>query len=546
MSWRAGVLAAAVAAAVGVGAGYWWGGRTQTSGPVPVAQDAASASATGVKAERKIRFYRNPMGLPDTSPVPKKDPMGMDYIAVYEGEEPESDSNQIRISVDKVQKLGVRSEPVTLRSLDKVVKAVGRIEIDERRVFAVAPKFEGWVERLFVNVTGQPVSKGQPLFEVYSPELVSAQREYAIAIEAVNALKDAGDDPKSGMKRLADSSLARLKNWDISEEQVRALAQSGETRRTLTFRSPVSGIVMDKKAVQGMRFMPGDSLYQIADLSSVWIVADVYEQDIGLIRTGSKAKVSISAYPDKNFEGTITYVYPTLKAETRTVPVRLEIANPGQLLKPAMFAQVELPVGGKGKVLTVPNSAVIDSGTRQMVLVQLAEGRFEPRDVKLGSRTDTYVAVTGGVKEGEQVVVSANFLIDAESNLKAAIGGFGHAEHGNTPSTATALATGGTISSATSAKSAVVGHRAEGAVKSVDTKSGTVSIAHGPVASLQWPAMTMDFKAANGAVLADLKPGSSIAFEFVERSPGEWVITSVTPRSGTPSPAAAPSAHTGH
>jgi Cu(I)/Ag(I) efflux system membrane fusion protein len=408
------------------------------------------------------------------------------------------------------------------------------------------------VERLFVNVTGQPVSKGQPLFEVYSPELVSAQREYAIAIEAGKTLKDAGDDPQAGMKRLADSSLARLKNWDISEEQVRALAQSGEARRTLTFRSPVSGIVMDKKAVQGMRFMPGDSLYQIADLSSVWIIADVNEQDIGLIRTGSKAKVSISAYPDKNFEGTITYIYPTLKAETRTVPVRLEIANPGQLLKPAMFAQVELPVGGKGKVLTVPNSAVIDSGTRQIVLIQLAEGRFEPREVKLGRRTDNDVEVLGGVKEGEQVVVAANFLIDAESNLKAAIGGFGQPDNGNAPGTAAAPsaiagpATGGTITSATPARPVVVGHRAEGTVKAVDEKGGTVSIAHGPVDTLKWPAMTMDFKAANGAMLANLKPGTSIAFEFVERSPGDWVITSVKPSTSARGPAAAPSAHTSH
>ena len=299
-SWRR-----SLAVAIGVGGGYWWGART------PIAHgrgcrsppDAASRPRTGAKAERKILYYRNPMGLPDTSPVPKKDPMGMDYIAVYEGEEPESGSSQIKISVDKVQKLGVRSEPAAMRALDKVVKAVGRIEVDERRVFAIAPKFEGWVERLFVNATGQPVSKGQPLFEVYSPELVSAQREYAIAIEAVKALKDAGDDPQASMKRLADSSLARLKNWDISEEQVRALTQSGEARRTLTFRSPVSGIVMEKKAVQGMRFMPGDSLYQIADLSSVWVMADVFEQDIGLVRTGSKAKVSISAYPDQTLRG---------------------------------------------------------------------------------------------------------------------------------------------------------------------------------------------------------------------------------------------------
>ena len=539
MSGRA-VLLVAFATAVGIGAGYWWGARTQSTGPDQVASDATKSSATGAKTERKILYYRNPMGLPDTSQVPKKDPMGMDYIAVYDGEEPDTGTSQVKISVDKVQKLGVRSEPAAMRSLDKVVKAVGRIEVDERRVFAIAPKFEGWVERLFVNATGQPVSKGQPLFEVYSPELVSAQREYAIAAEAVKALKDADDDPQAGMKRLADSSLARLKNWDISDEQVRALAQSGDARRTLTFRSPVSGIVMEKKAVQGMRFMPGDSLYQIADLSSVWVMADVYEQDIALIRTGSKAKVSISAYPDQSFEGTIAYIYPTLKPETRTVPVRLEIANPRQLLKPAMFAEVELPVGGKGKVLTVPNSAVIDSGTRRIVLVQLAEGRFEPREVKLGSRTDNYVQVMGGVKEGDQVVVAANFLIDAESNLKAAISGF------TAPASTAGATAGGAIETAPGMKATAVGHQAEGTVKSIDAKSGTVSIAHGPVATLKWPGMTMDFKAANSALVADLKPGAAIAFEFVERAPGEWVITKVAPRGGAVGADVPPAAHTGH
>ena len=594
-----GLLVGAVAVAIGVGAGYWWGAKN-----VPARADGSGTTAT--KAERKILYYRNPMGLPDTSPVPKKapdgmdyvavytdeqdegtpapskgkilyyrnpmglpdtspvpkkDPMGMDYVAVYAGDEPASSGNQIKISVDKVQKLGVRSEPAAMRTLDKVVRAAGRIEIDERRVFAIAPKFEGWVERLFVNVTGQPVGKGQPLFEVYSPELVSAQREYAIANEAVKALKDAGDDPKASMRRLADSSLARLKNWDISDEQVKALAQSGEARRTLTFRSPVSGTVIEKKAVQGMRFMPGDTLYQVADLSAVWVVADIFEQDIALVRTGSKAKVTMSAYPGQIFEGTITYVYPTLKPETRTVPVRLEIANTRQLLKPAMFAQIELFVGGKGKVLTVPNSAVIDSGTRRIVLVQLAEGRFEPREVKLGGRTDNYVEVMDGVKEGEQVVVAANFLIDAESNLKAAISGFGPGGQGSTPDVAAkaaqppiptasagaaATVAVGKIEQGPAATAAGVGHRAEGTITVSDAKLGTVSIAHGPIETLKWPAMTMDFKVANDGMLAGLKPGAAIAFEFVERARGEWVITKITPRSTGKIPDAQPAGRQGY
>jgi len=479
----------------------------------------AGAPAQGGNKERKLLYYRNPMGLPDTSPVPKKDPMGMDYIPVYEGGEDggPASGNEIKISTEKVQKLGVRTEPAQSRSLDRVVRASGRIEPDERRTYAIAPKFEGYVERLHVNVTGQPVGRGQPLFEVYSPELVSAQREYAIASQGMEALKDAGPQAQSSMKQLAEASLLRLKNWDISEEQVKALAKSGEAKRTLTFRSPVSGIVTEKKAVQGMRFMPGEPLYQVVDLSSVWVVADVFEQDIGLVRTGAKAKVRINAYPDKVFEGNVTYVYPTLKAETRTVPVRVELANPGQLLKPAMFAQVELPVSGKGHVVTVPVSAVIDSGTRQIVLVQHAEGRFEPREVKLGSRSENHVEVMEGVKEGEPVVVAANFLIDAESNLKAAVGGFGHSGQGAAAPVTEAAASKG------------VGHRAEGMVESIDAKAGTVSMQHGPVETLKWPAMTMEFKVANDALLKELKPGAKVAFEFVERSPGEWVITGVKP-----------------
>lgn len=519
--------------------GYWLGGRGVAT---PHSEQAASAVPTsaGVKKERKILYYRNPMGLPDTSPTPKKDPMGMDYVPVFEGDESSepTSGNQIKISTEKVQKLGVRTEAAQLRALDKVVRASGRVEPDERRIYAISPKFEGYVERLHVNVTGQPVGKGQPLFEVYSPELVSAQREYAIAAQGVDALKEAGSAAQSGMKQLAESSLLRLKNWDISEAQIKQLAQSGETKRTLTFRSPVGGIITEKKAVQGMRFMPGEELYKVADLSSVWVVADVFEQDIGLVKSGATAKVRINAYPDKVFEGKVSYVYPTLNEMTRTIPVRVELANPGQLLKPAMYAQLELPAGGRGTVVTVPVSAVIDSGTRQIVLVQLGEGRFEPREVKLGARSDNYTEVVEGVKEGEHVVIAANFLIDAESNLKGAIGGFGHSAHG------ASKPAGGEPAAQQTPAAASSGHRAEGTIEELDTNAGTMSIAHGPIDTLKWPAMTMEFKAANTALLANLKPGARVAFEFVERGQGEWVITSVKP-VGAVSPAPA-NAHSGH
>lgn len=531
------LVIAVIMLAIGLGAGFWWGQRKATE----IA--TAPTAATGKAPERKILYYRNPMGLPDTSPVPKKDPMGMDYVPVYEGDAPavNTPADQVAISPDKVQKLGVRSEPAQLRTLDSVVRAAGQVQVDERRVYAVSPKFEGWVERLFVNATGQPVAKGQPLFEAYSPELVSAQREYAIAAQGVQDLKDAGPDAQSSMQRLAESSLTRLRNWDISDEQVRALRDRGETRRTLTFRSPVSGVVLEKKALQGMRFMPGEALYQIADLGSVWVIADIYERDIGAVTRGTKAKVSLAAYPADTFTGTVTYVYPTLKPETRTVPVRIELANSRDRLKPNMYAQVELATAGRGKVLTVPASAVIDSGTRQIVLVDLGEGRYRPREVRVGTRTGDQAEIIEGVKDGERVVVAANFLIDAESNLKSAIGSFGHADHASQAPSNDA--------SGARANAATVGHQAQGKIEDIDPKAGTVSIAHGEVPPLKWPAMTMEFKVTTPALLANVKRGADVQFEFVERAPGEYVITRLSPSASRGNAAAAtpaPSGHAGH
>jgi len=431
------LLAIVTLAAVGAGS-YWLGARSpmSASGAASTVAAPAAAAASEAPKPRKLLYYRNPMGLADTSPTPKKDQMGMDYIAVYEGEDesPAATSagegasvNQVRISTEKVQKLGVRTEAASKRLLGKTVRAAGRVEPDERRVSVIAPKFEGYVEKLLVNATGQAVSKGQPLFVAYSPELVSAQREYAIAVQGTRAMKDAGAEAQSGMSQLAESSLAHLRHWELSPDQIDALVKTGQPQRTVTFLSPVSGVVTEKKALLGMRFMPGEMLYQVTDLSSVWVIADLSEQDIGLVKTGAKARITISAYPGEVFEGRITYIYPTLKAETRSVPVRVELANPGQRLKPAMFAQVEMDVGAATPVLSVPDSAVIDTGSRRIVLVQVKEGRFEPREVQTGARGANFVQITKGVSEGEQVVVAANFLIDAESNLKAVIGGMGAA-----------------------------------------------------------------------------------------------------------------------
>jgi Cu(I)/Ag(I) efflux system membrane fusion protein len=297
--------------------------------------------------------------------------------------------------------------------------------VDERGIHTVTARFEGFVQRLYVNATGQTVARGQPIAEVYSAELVAAQREYLVAREGVLALKDADEDARARMRELEAASLARLRHWQISADQIDQLKREGRVRDTLALRSPASGIVMEKMVVEGMRFMPGEPLLRIADLSTLWLLAEVFEQDLGFVRLGAAATVRINAFPDRTFHGRVSFIYPSLNPQTRTARVRIELPNAGGLLKPSMYANAEIATAADaGKVLTVPTSAVLHSGTRELVLVQLAEGRFEPRPVKLGLQGDQYVQVLDGLRDGERVVVSANFLIDAESNLRAALSSF--------------------------------------------------------------------------------------------------------------------------
>ncbi|MDD2721604.1 MAG: efflux RND transporter periplasmic adaptor subunit [Gallionella sp.] len=510
--------------------------------------DAPTMTGSAAKAERKVLYYRNPMGLPDTSPVAKKDSMGMDYVPVYEGDEPQQ-AGAVSISPDRVQKLGVKSEAATLRRLDQTLRVTGLVAVDERRIHTVAPKFEGWIEKLYVNASGQSVAKGQALFDVYSPELVSAQREYAIAVQGEAALQQADGEARGSMSRLAEASLARLGNWDITGAEIACLKQGCAAKRNLSYRALVSGVVLEKRAVQGMRFMPGESLFQIADLSSVWVLAEVPESEIGRVKQGGAAQVEIGAYPDRQFKGTVTFIYPTMNPATRTVQVRIELANPGGLLKPAMYASVILPVGDSREVLTVPTSAVIDSGTRQVVLVQQGEGRFAPRNVRLGNRSGEYVEVQQGLTEGERVVTSALFLIDAESNLKAALSGLapnagnaappaGQAADSVPPDvpskTQPEAVSGG--KSETRVAASNVGHQVEGVLDEIND-DGSVTITHKPIQSLGWPGMSMDFELANPSLVSGIAPGSAITFEIVERAPSDWVITKMR--------AAAP-AHKGH
>lgn len=495
--------------------GYWWG-STQSVKPA-----AESLEVTPPKG--KILYYRNPMGLPDTSPVPKKDPMGMDYIPVYEGEEPPADGGVIKISIEKVQKLGVRSEAAALRQLIRTVRAVATVQPDERKLFTLTPKFEGWIQRLYVNTTGQTVKKGDPLMEVYSPELITAQHEYLIAKRGMHGVASGGIEARASMERLAESALQRLRNWDISEIELRHLEQGDEIRQYITLRSKANGVVLEKPSIEGKRFVPGEILYQIADLSSVWVLADVFEQDLGIIYPGQKATIRVDAYPDRVFNGEVTFIYPTITPETRTAIVRIKLPNDHGLLKPAMYARVEFAsFHSKDKVLAIPDSAVLDTGTRRLVLVDLGEGRYEPRTVKLGMQADGYTEVLGGLNEGEAVVVKANFLIDAESNLKAAISGFGHGDHSLLPSEKS-HAKAGTLIDGAPAET----HRGEGGIEAIDFAHATITLAHGPIASLNWPSMMMDFRVADPALLRLLKPGQQVAFEITEKSAGEYVIVHI-------------------
>lgn len=372
-----------------------------------------ATSGTAPAAERKILYYRNPMGLPDTSPVPKKDPMGMDYVPVYADETAAATSGTVTVSADKVQKLGVRTEASVRRSIGRTIRAVGTVAVDERGEYVVAPKFSGWIETLKTNTTGARVKRGDVLMEVYSPDLTVAEQEL------LSARRTRAD--------LGDAALYRLRNLDVPEDEIDRLLRTGQALRTLPYRAPVDGIVLEKTAVRGMRFGAGDTLFRIADLSHVWVIAEVFEQDLGGISSGQTARMRFNALPGRDFEGTVSFVYPTLSADSRTAKVRIEMANPDNVLKPNLYATVEIDTAATTS-LAVPDSAVLDNGSRRIVLVEAGEGRYSPRAVKTGVRADGWIAIEDGLAEGERVVVRANFLIDSESNLKAALAAFAPAD----------------------------------------------------------------------------------------------------------------------
>jgi multidrug efflux pump subunit AcrA (membrane-fusion protein) len=352
----------------------------------------------------------------EVSDKPGKDSMGMDMVP-FEVEESGTVSEvggriQVKVSAERQQLIGIKTAVVKSQPIHKLIKAVGRVDYAEPNISIVNLKFDGWVEKLFVNSTGRAVRKGEPLFDIYSPELVAAQQEYLIALKAGATLGDSSS--------LLKSAREKLRLWGVTDSQVEELGQAGQFKKTVTVYAPGSGIVTEKNVIQGQKIMAGENLYKIADLSRVWILGEIYEYELPFIKTGQEAKISLSYYPGESFAGKIIYIYPYLKPETRTNQVRIEVANPGLKLKPEMFASLEIHVD-YGTRLTVPVDAVLDAGESKIVFVAKGDGYFEPREVKLGVRGQDMYEVLDGLGDGENVVTSANFLVDSESSLKAAL-----------------------------------------------------------------------------------------------------------------------------
>ncbi|MCD2185465.1 efflux RND transporter periplasmic adaptor subunit [Rhizobium sp. GN54] len=374
----------------------------------PVKATAEHSNAAGGSSDgRKILYYRNPMGLPDTSKVPKKDSMGMDYIPVYEGEE--ANSSVVKVSLGRLQRTGVKTATAERTVIARAVRVPGTIAIDERLIRIVSMRTDSFVEDVANVTTGDVVRKGDDLFHFYSKDVAKAGAEYATELRG------------GGKPGLDVGGALQLRNLGVQEEAISSIAKDRAVPRSIPYLSPSGGVVLERNATTGMMAEAGDVLFRIADMSKVWVIADVPEFDAAAIRKGAHAMVKVRNLPGKTFEGTVNLIYPELQSQTRTAKVRIELSNTDGLLLANMYAEVEITSGDATPVVAVPNSAIIDTGDRQVVFVDKGEGRFEPRDVALGARDDDRTEITKGIDAGEKIVVSGNFLLDAESNLNAAL-----------------------------------------------------------------------------------------------------------------------------
>jgi Cu(I)/Ag(I) efflux system membrane fusion protein len=402
------LLIAALMLGIGLGVGYW---LADSSKPVITSAD-----------EKKPLFYRNPMNPGITSPVPAKDPMGMDYVPVYADSEADEIVGTVRIDPVIVQNIGVRTAIAQEQAISRTIRTPGRVDFDEERMAKLHPKVEGWIESIRVDKTGENVAKGDTLLSLYSPQLVSAQQEYLLALNNLSVFaKSPFDEIKQGARDLADSSRTRLRLLDVPEHQIQVLEQTRQIKKSLPVHSPVDGTVIHIGARQGQHVTPWTELYIIVDLRQVWVYIDVYEYELPWIKVGDEAEMILASVPGKIFKGSLAYIYPYAEPKTRTTKVRLVFDNRERLLRPDMFADVTIETDTQNNVIVIPAESVIRSGKHSQVLVVKEPGKFEPRLVKLGIESNGQVAVLSGVSSGEEVVTSAQFLIDSESSLREAM-----------------------------------------------------------------------------------------------------------------------------
>jgi membrane fusion protein, copper/silver efflux system len=414
------VITAVVMLLVGISGG-WLAKKYLQPGTTQHQQDNGQ-TANSAKTKEPL-FYRNAMNPSVTSPVPAKDSMGMDYVPVYADDDTDTDSTPGTVKIDAIteQNMGVRTAIVKKDILSHVVRAVGRVDYDEERIVRLHPKVEGWIETMRVDKTGEKVKQNQDLLSIYSPQLVVSQQEYILALNNLESLeKSPIEDIRRGAEELVSSSRERLKLLDVPKHQLHNLTQDHNIHKSLHIHTPASGIVVNIGAREGQYVTPTTEIYKIADLSTVWVYADIYENELPWVKQGDLVEMQLAGIPGRIFRGHLAFIYPYAEAKTRTIKVRLEFDNAELLLKPDMFAEVSIYAGKQKSALVIPSEAIIRSGTRNKVLVVRSAGRFEPRTITTGIASDGKVIVLEGLKEGEEIVTSSQFLIDSESSLREA------------------------------------------------------------------------------------------------------------------------------
>ena len=405
------------------------GGTAMANMPGMDMSQNQGAGQSAVQGERKVLFWYDAMNPQNRYNKPGKAPDGMDLVPKYADEAASTENlpvGTVRISQAKQQLIGVQTAEVQREKLFRTIRAVGQLTADETKLAHVHLKVTGWIDQVYLDYVGKLVKKGGPLFTLYSPDLVATEQEYLIARKGKQYLGNSTfPEASQGADSLLQSARERLRLWDISDEQIKKLDETGEVARTLTFYSPIDGFVLDRKAFPQTNVTPDMELYTVADLSTIWATAEIYEYEVPFVRVGQQAQMELSYSPGKTYAGRVTYIYPTVDPQTRTVKVRLEFPNPNFELKPQMYSNVLLNVD-YGNQVVVPQAAVLDSGERQTVFVALGDGYFVPREVQTGAKVDEKIIVLSGLKPGETIVTSGNFLIDSESRLSSAMGGMKH------------------------------------------------------------------------------------------------------------------------